>query len=204
MRKRWTVYLTAVAVVISLGMWGMLLTASGGATAKATFAGGCFWCMEEVFEGVGGVVSVTSGYTGGQVANPTYKDVSAGITGHAEAVEVIYDPTKVTYEELLEVFWRNVDPLTPNQQFCDFGQQYRSAIFYHDDAQKQAAEASKKAIEQSKRFHEPIVTQLVPAGQFFTAEEYHQDFYKKNPFRYKAYKYNCGRAQRLSELWEKS
>ncbi len=204
MRKRWTVYVTAVAVAISLGMWGMLLTASGGATAKATFAGGCFWCMEEVFESVGGVMSVTSGYTGGQVPNPSYQDVSAGITGHAEAVEVIYDPTKVTYEKLLEVFWRNVDPLTPNQQFCDFGQQYRSAIFYHDDAQKQAAEASKKAIEQSKRFHEPIVTQLVPAGQFFTAEEYHQDFYKKNPFRYKAYKYNCGRAQRLSELWEKS
>ncbi len=204
MRKQWTVYLTAFAVAISVGMWGMLLSASEGATAKATFAGGCFWCMEEVFEGVNGVVTVTSGYIGGQVANPTYKDVSAGITGHAESVEVLYDPSKVTYEQLLDVFWRNVDPITPNQQFCDFGTQYRSAIFYHDEAQKQAAEASKKTIEQSKRLHESIVTQIVAATQFYPAEEYHQDFYKKNPFRYKVYKYNCGRAQRLSELWEKS
>lgn len=203
MQRKWIMYLTACAVAISAGMWGMLLSTSGGATAKATFAGGCFWCMEEVFEGVAGVVSVTSGYTGGQVANPSYQDVSAGITGHAESVEVLYDPSKVTYAQLLDVFWRNVDPITPNQQFCDFGTQYRSAIFYHDDAQKLAAESSKKAIEQSKRFHEPIVTQIVAAGQFYPAEEYHQDFYKKNPFRYKAYKYNCGRAQRLSDLWEK-
>lgn len=204
MSRKWTVYVTAFAVALSLGMWGMLLSASGGATAQATFAGGCFWCMEEVFEGVTGVISVTSGYTGGQVPNPTYKDVSAGITGHAESVEVLYDPSKVTYEQLLDVFWHNVDPITPNQQFCDFGSQYRSVIFYHDEAQKQAAESSKKTLEQSKRFREPIVTQIVAATTFYPAEEYHQDFYKKNPFRYKAYKYNCGRAQRLSDLWGKS
>ena len=204
MCREWTMYLTAFGVAVTLGLWGMLLSATGGTPAKATFAGGCFWCMEEVFEAVEGVISVTSGYTGGQVANPSYKDVSAGITGHAEAVEVLYDPAKVTYEQLLDVFWRNVDPVTPNQQFCDVGVQYRSAIFYHDDVQKRAAESSKAAIEQSKRFHEPIVTQIAAGSQFFPAEEYHQDFYKKNPFRYKAYKFNCGRAQRLSDLWGKS
>ncbi|TKB74715.1 MAG: peptide-methionine (S)-S-oxide reductase MsrA [Nitrospira sp.] len=204
MDRKWTIYLTAFGVAVTLGLWGMLHSATGGATAKATFAGGCFWCMEEVFEGVGGVVSVTSGYTGGQAANPGYKDVSAGTTGHAEAIEVLYDPTKVTYEQLLDVFWRNVDPLTPDRQFCDVGTSYRTMIFYHDDAQKRAAESTKTAIERSKRFREPIVTQIVAASQFYPAEEYHQDFYKKNPFRYKAYKFNCGRAQRLSDLWGKS
>ncbi len=172
--------------------------------AKATFAGGCFWCMEEAFEEVEGVVSVTSGYIGGQKANPSYEEVSAGGTGHAEAVEILYDPAKVTYSKLLEIFWRNIDPTTPDRQFCDGGNQYRSAIFYLDDQQKRLAEESRQAVEKSKPFKERIVTQIVPASAFYVAEDYHQDFYKKNPFRYKFYKYNCGRAQRLEELWGKS
>jgi peptide-methionine (S)-S-oxide reductase len=140
---------------------------------------------------------------GGTVANPSYEDVSAGRTGHAESVEVVYDPAKVSYQKLLEAFWRNVDPVTPNAQFCDHGSQYRAAVFFQNDEEKRGAEASKQAIEQSKRFKDPIVTQIVMAAQFYPAEEYHQDFYKKNPIRYKFYKYNCGRAQRLEELWGK-
>jgi peptide-methionine (S)-S-oxide reductase len=169
--------------------------------AKAAFAGGCFWCMEEAFEKVPGVTSVTSGYMGGRVENPSYEQVSAGGTGHAEAVEVLYDPQKVSYAKLLEAFWHNVDPVTPNAQFCDHGSQYRAVIFYQTDAEKRMAEESKRTIEQSKRFPQPIVTELVMASQFYPAEDYHQDFYKKNPIRYKFYKYNCGRAQRLEELW---
>ncbi|HJR77699.1 MAG TPA: peptide-methionine (S)-S-oxide reductase MsrA [Nitrospiraceae bacterium] len=186
---------------------GILLSTGTGRTAdqqglaKAVFAGGCFWCMEEVFENVDGVVLVVSGYMGGTLANPSYEEVSAGGTGHAESVEVLYDPAKVTYAKLLEAFWRNVDPVTPNAQFCDHGSQYRSAIFYLDDEQKRQAEDSKAALEQAKRFHEPIVTQIVKAGRFYPAEEYHQDFYKRNPIRYKFYKYSCGRAQRLEALW---
>jgi peptide-methionine (S)-S-oxide reductase len=159
--------------------------------------------MEEAFEKVEGVRSVTSGYMGGTVANPSYEDVSAGRTGHAESIEVAYDPTKVSYRKLLDIFWFNVDPITPNAQFCDHGSQYRSAIFFQTDEEKREAEASKQAIEQSRRFNEPIVTQIVMASQFYPAEEYHQDFYKKNPIRYKFYKYNCGRAQRLEALWGK-
>jgi peptide-methionine (S)-S-oxide reductase len=177
---------------------------SGGTTqglAKATLAGGCFWCMEEALDKVEGVVSTTSGYTGGRQANPTYEEVSAGTTGHAESVQVVYDPAKVTYAKLLEVFWRNIDPTTPARQFCDKGTQYRSAIFYHDETQKRLAEESKKALEQSKPFKEPIVTEIVPVSEFYPAEDYHQNFYQKNPIRYKFYKYNCGRAQRLKELW---
>lgn len=170
---------------------------------KATFAGGCFWCMEEAIEGIEGVVSVTSGYTGGHKANPDYEEVSAGGTGHAEAVEILYDPAKVSYAKLLEIFWRNIDPTTPDRQFCDGGNQYRSAIFYQNETQKRLAEESKQAVEKSKPFKEPIVTQIVPASAFYVAEQYHQDFYKKNPIRYKFYKYNCGRAQRLEELWGK-
>lgn len=169
--------------------------------AKAYFAGGCFWCMEEAFEKVAGVTAVVSGYMGGTVKSPSYEDVSSGRTGHAESVEVQYEPSKVSYSQLLEAFWRNVDPVTANAQFCDHGSQYRAAIFYRNEEEKQAAEDSKRAIEQSKRFKEPIVTQLAPAGEFYPAEEYHQDFYKKNPIRYKFYKYNCGRAQRLEVLW---
>jgi peptide-methionine (S)-S-oxide reductase len=178
--------------------------AESGEPAKAYFAGGCFWCMEEVFEKVDGVVAAVSGYMGGTVQDPSYEDVSSGRTGHAESVEVLYDPSKVTYNQLLEAFWRNVDPITPNAQFCDHGTQYRAAIFYQNDQEKRFAEESKQAIEQSKRFSQPIVTQIVMASRFYVAEEYHQDFYKKNPIRYKFYKYNCGRAQRLDELWGKS
>lgn len=172
--------------------------------AKAYFAGGCFWCMEEAFEKVDGVIAAVSGYMGGTVQNPSYEEVSSGRTGHAESIEVLYDPSKVTYNQLLEAFWRNVDPITPTAQFCDHGTQYRAAIFYQNDQEKRFAEESKQAIEQSKRFTQPIVTQIVMASQFYPAEEYHQDFYKKNPIRYKFYKYNCGRAQRLDELWGKS
>jgi len=172
--------------------------------AKATFAGGCFWCMEEAFEPVEGVVSVVSGYTGGHVENPTYEQVSAGGTGHTESIEVIFDPQKVSYEHLLEIFWRNVDPTTPNAQFCDHGNQYRTAIFYHDEVQQQLIEVSKKKIEISKNFPESIVTEVAPASAFYPAEEYHQDFYSKNPVRYKYYKWNCGRAKRLEQLWGKS
>lgn len=168
---------------------------------KAFFAGGCFWCMEEAFEKVPGVGSVRSGYMGGRVENPSYEQVSGGGTGHAEAVEVSYDPQKVSYGALLEAFWHNVDPVTPNAQFCDHGSQYRAVIFYQTDDQKRLAEEAKRALEQSRRFTQPIVTELVMASQFYPAEDYHQDFYKKNPIRYKFYKYNCGRVQRLEELW---
>ena len=175
--------------------------ADPSALAKAFFAGGCFWCMEEVFEKVPGVISVTSGYMGGRVENPSYEQVSGGGTGHAEAVEVSYDPQKVSYAKLLDAFWRNVDPVTANAQFCDHGSQYRAVIFYQTDAEKRLAEESKRTLEQSKRFAQPIETELVMASRFYPAEDYHQDFYKKNPIRYKFYKYNCGRAQRLEELW---
>ena len=168
-------------------------------TAKATFAGGSFWCMEPPFDKLDGVISTISGYAGGKKKNPTYEEVSAGNTGHAEVVQVTYDPKKITYEKLLEVFWRNVDPLTPNRQFCDVGSQYRTAIFYHDETQKRLAEESKKAL--SKRFKEPIVTEIVAASEFYPAEDYHQDYYTKNPLRYKYYRYSCGRDQRLEALW---
>ena len=169
--------------------------------AKATFAGGCFWCMEAPFDAVRGVVSTTSGYTGGRVRNPTYEMVSAGVTGHAEAVQVLYDPGKVSYAQLLEVFWHNIDPLAKNAQFCDHGTQYRSAIFFHDEEQQRLAEQSKKALEESKRFPKPIVTEIVAASEFYAAEEYHQDFYKKSAFRYNSYRMGCGRDRRLKELW---
>jgi peptide-methionine (S)-S-oxide reductase len=172
-------------------------------TAKATFAGGCFWCMEPPFDKVDGVLSTTSGYIGGTRKNPTYEEVSAGGTGHAEAVEIVYDPSRVTYEKLLDVFWHNVDPLTPNAQFCDHGDQYRSAIFFHDDEQQRLAEKSKKDLEASGRFAQPIVTQIVPAAEFWPAEEYHQDYATKNPVRYGYYRYRCGRDQRLEQLWGK-
>ena len=175
--------------------------AKGDALEKATFAGGCFWCMEEAFDKVDGVVSTTSGYTGGRTKAPTYEDVSAGGTGHAESVDVLYDPARVTYAKLLDVFWRNIDPTTPDRQFCDQGNQYRSAIFYHDETQKRLAEESKKALEKARPFKGMIVTEIVPASVFYPAEEYHQNFHEKNPVRYKLYKFGCGRAQRLKELW---
>lgn len=168
---------------------------------KATFAGGCFWCMQHPFDELEGVVSTAPGYTGGRKNNPTYKEVSAGGTGHAEAVEILYDPKKISYEKLLDVFWRNIDPTAADHQFCDYGDPYRSEIFHHNDDQRRLAEQSKAAIERSKPFKEPIVTKITPATTFYRAEEYHQDYYKKNPIRYKFYRHNCGRDQRLKELW---
>ena len=167
----------------------------------ATFAGGCFWCMEEAYDKLEGVVSTTSGYTGGHLKNPTYKEVSAGRTGHAEVVQVLYNPKIISYEGLLESFWRNIDPTTHDRQFCDVGTQYRPAIFYHTEEQKKLAEVSKEKLKRTKPFKEPILTELVHASEFYPAEEYHQNFYQKNPLRYKFYKYTCGRKQRLKELW---
>ena len=175
--------------------------AAPAATAVATFAGGCFWCMEPPFDAVPGVMSTRSGYTGGHVPNPTYEQVSAGGTGHAESVEVVYDPARVRFETLLEVFWHNVDPTVTDRQFCDHGHQYRTAIFYHDEAQRRAAEASRDALLKDPRFKGGIATEIVPAGPFYPAEEYHQDYYRKNPLRYKFYRYTCGRDQRLEEIW---
>ena len=202
-------------IVLVVAILGLLFTAyaekseerktgSDKSLAIATFAGGCFWCMEPPYDKLDGVISTTSGYTGGQKKNPTYEEVSGGTTGHAEAVQVAYDPTKVSYEKLLEVFWQNIDPFTPNAQFCDHGSQYRSAIFYHDEEQKRLAEASKQELEKSGRFTQPIVTEIVPAGEFYPAEDYHQDYYQNNPTRYKYYRYRCGRDARLEEIWGKA
>lgn len=169
--------------------------------ARAIFAGGCFWCMEPPYDKLEGVISTTSGYIGGHTPNPTYDEVTSGKTGHAEAVEVVYDPAKVSYNKLLEVFWRNIDPTTPDRQFCDVGSQYRSAIFYQDEEQKRLAEASRAELEKTKPFPQPIVTEIVAASTFTPAEEYHQDYYLKNPIRYRFYRFTCGRDQRLEELW---
>jgi peptide methionine sulfoxide reductase msrA/msrB len=167
----------------------------------ATFAGGCFWCVESDFEKVDGVVEAISGYTGGDKPDPTYKEVSAGGTGHAEAVQVRYDPAKITYRELLDVFWRHVDPTDAGGQFVDRGSQYRTAIFYHDEEQRRIAEESKAQLEKSGRFSEPVVTEIAPLGEFYTAEEYHQDYYDKNPLRYKFYRLGSGRDQFLNRTW---
>ena len=171
--------------------------------ARATFAGGCFWCMEPPFEKIPGVQSVTSGYAGGRVKNPSYEAVSSGGTGHAESVQVAYDPSRVSYEQLLEVFWRNVDPTDKGGQFCDRGNQYRTAIFSEGESQKQAATESKAALESSGVLGKPIVTEVVPLDAFYPAEAYHQDFYKKDPLRYNSYRAGCGRDQRLAQLWGK-
>jgi peptide-methionine (S)-S-oxide reductase len=172
------------------------------ATAVATFASGCFWCTESDFEKVPGVVEAVSGYIGGQTENPTYRQVSSGGTGHTEAVQLRYDPTAVTYERLLDVYWRNVDPVDAGGQFCDRGDQYRSGIFVHDDKQRQAALESKAALDKAGRFGKPIVTEVVEASTFYPAEDYHQDYAKKNPLRYTYYRNGCGRDQRLEELWK--
>jgi peptide-methionine (S)-S-oxide reductase len=171
------------------------------ATEKATFAGGCFWCMEPPFDAVPGVISTTSGYIGGRTVNPTYEQVSSGTTGHTEAVQVVYDPARVSYEKLLEVFWVNIDPTVRDRQFCDAGPQYRTGIFVHTDAQRKAAEASRAAVERTKPFKAPVVTPIEMAGTFYAAEDYHQDYYLKNPVRYKFYRNGCGRDARLRELW---
>lgn len=182
--------------------WPLGLAAAGPPKpALATFAGGCFWCTESDFEKVPGVLSAVSGYTGGTVANPGYKAVSDGETGHAEAVEVRFDPEKVSYEKLLDVFWKSIDPTVKDRQFCDVGNQYRSGIFFHGDDQRRLAQASKAAIEKSKRFPGPIYTEIVKAGTFYPAEDYHQDYYKKNSIKYKFYRSGCGRDKRLKDLW---
>jgi peptide-methionine (S)-S-oxide reductase len=175
--------------------------AAATATVKATFAGGCFWCVEEAFDKVPGVVSSISGYIAGHTKNPTYEQVSTGRTGHTEAVQIEYDPKKVSYEKLLDVFWRNIDPTQKDAQFCDVGSQYRSGIFFHDAEQRRLAEASKAALAKNKPFKGEIVTEITQATQFYAAEDYHQDYYLKNPVRYKFYKTGCGREARLKELW---
>lgn len=176
-----------------------LATDADAVTRTAVFAGGCFWCMEPPFEKLNGVSSVVSGYIGGSVRNPTYEQVSAGRTGHTEAVEITYDPAKVTYAQLLDIFWHNIDPLTANAQFCDHGPQYRSEIFPANAEERAAAESSKRAI--AAKLKRPVVTEITDASTFFPAEEYHQDYYKKNPVRYKFYRTSCGRDSRLKELW---
>lgn len=174
---------------------------SGSPAGIATFAGGCFWCTEADFDKMPGVISTTSGYIGGKTVNPTYKQVSGGKTGHIEAVQVRFDPAKTSFSKLLTAFWPTIDPLTPNRQFCDDGSQYRSAIFYHDADQQRQAEASKVELAASGRFTQPIVTEILPATTFYPAEEYHQDYYIKNPIRYSYYRSNCGRDARLAEVW---
>jgi peptide-methionine (S)-S-oxide reductase len=167
----------------------------------AIFAGGCFWSMQKAFDGVPGVVSATAGYAGGGKENPTYEQVSSGRTGHAESVQVIYDPARISYDTLLDVYWHHIDPLTPNQAFCDRGVQYRSIIFFGDAEQKRLAEASRRALDRSGRFSTPVVTVIEKATRFYPAEEYHQQFYKKNPAHYEAYRIGCRRDERLRQLW---
>jgi peptide-methionine (S)-S-oxide reductase len=201
--RRTILYLTAAATLAAFS--GAATAQTGGGPqprlAIATFAGGCFWCMEAPFDKLDGVVSVTVGYTGGAKQNPTYEQVSAGSTGHAESVQLTYDPGKIGYAKLLDVFWHNIDPVTPNAQFCDHGNQYRSAVFYREEEQKRLAEASKAELAKSARFKQPIVTEIVPASTFWPAEDYHQHYYLKNPLRYKFYRTACGRDRRLEELW---
>jgi peptide-methionine (S)-S-oxide reductase len=189
------------AVWLALGAGAEAQQSEPPKTAIATFAGGCFWCVEADFDKVPGVIRTTSGYTGGHTEEPSYEEVSRGGTGHAEAVQVVFDPAKVSYEKLLDAFWHNIDPLAKNRQFCDHGDQYRTAIFYHDETQHRLAEQSKAAVQ--ARFKSPVVTKVTAAGPFYNAEEYHQDYYLKNPIRYKFYRFNCGRDARLEELWGK-
>jgi peptide-methionine (S)-S-oxide reductase len=203
----WVAPVAALLLAAALPGARAQTTAAGAApaaTAKATFAGGCFWCVEADFDKVPGVKSTTSGYTGGQVPNPSYAQVSARGSGHAEAVEIVFDPAVVSYGRLLEIYWRSIDPTTRDRQFCDVGSPYRTAIFVHDEQQLKAARESLAALEQRKPFPEPIVTQIVPAGPFYPAEDYHQDYYRKNPLRYQLYRSGCGRDARLQQLWGKA
>ncbi|MEX1245927.1 MAG: peptide-methionine (S)-S-oxide reductase MsrA [Thermoanaerobaculia bacterium] len=192
MKSTRAIGLTAVTLLLLAG-------ALHAKPAKAVFAGGCFWCMEGPFEKLPGVSGVISGYSGGARPNPTYEEVGSGGTGHAESVEVIYDPARVSYEKLLEVFWHNIDPLSANGQFCDRGEQYRSIVFYGNENERRLAEESKKKVEQ--RLNAKVVTEIVPAAAFYRAEEYHQDYSRKNPLRYGFYRKSCGRDARLAELW---
>lgn len=198
----------AAAALVTTGA-GVSAQKAGGETAAApdrhvaTFAGGCFWCMEPPFDKIDGVISTISGYMGGKELNPTYQQVASGQTGHTEVVQITYDPTKVTYEKLVDVFWRNIDPLDAGGQFCDRGSQYRTGVFVHDEAQKRAALESKKKIDASGQLKKPVVTEITQAGIFTAAEEYHQDFYKKNPGHYARYRAGCGRDARLEAVWGK-
>lgn len=185
-------------------LFACLLPAAGTAADKletAIFAGGCFWCMEPPYDKLDGVVETTSGYTDGHKKNPTYKQVSAGTTGHTEAIRIRYNPDKVSYQQLLDIFWKNIDPTVRDRQFCDKGSQYRSGIYTLNEEQHRLAEASRKLLDSNKPFTEKIVTEIKPATTFYPAETYHQDYYRKNPLRYKFYRYSCGRDQRLEELW---
>jgi len=192
----------ALIALLAMTAFPTLAQTRAPSVAIATFAGGCFWCMEPPFDKLDGVISTTSGYTGGHVENPTYSQVSDGGTGHAESVEIRYDPNKVSYEKLLDVFWHNIDPLAKDRQFCDSGTQYRSAVFYHDEDQRALAIASRDRLAKEKGWD--IQTEIVPATKFYPAEEYHQDYYLKNPVRYKYYRNGCGRDQRLEQLWGSS
>ena len=190
--------------ILSLLCLLLLSLPTHAATSLATFAGGCFWCMEPPFDKLDGVLSTTSGYTDGHKIDPTYKEVSAGTTGHTEAIQIEYDPDIISYEKLLAVFWKNIDPTALDYQFCDHGSQYRSGIFYHDELQKNAAEKSLAALKKTKPFAQDVVTEITAASRFYPAEDYHQDYYQKNPLRYKYYRYACGRDSRLDELWGKN
>ncbi len=181
---------------------GMMVNASAAGSATAIFAGGCFWCTEADFEKLPGVISAESGYTGGKESNPTYNDVSAGITGHTEAVRVTYDPAKVNYAQLVNYFWKTIDPTAKDRQFCDSGSQYRSGIYWQNEEERKVAETSRTALLSSKKFKE-IHTEIAAASTFYPAEEYHQDYYKKNPVRYNYYRHGCGRDARLEEIWGK-
>jgi peptide-methionine (S)-S-oxide reductase len=195
--------------VMTLGLLGVVHADSGNTLSgtpaskyeKATFAGGCFWCMVPPFENLDGVISVTSGYTGGTEKDPAYESVSSGRTGHAEAIEILYDPAKISYGELLKVFWRNIDPTRKDAQFADVGSQYRTAVFYHNEEQRRLAAESKQSLESSGKYDKPIVTEITPAGPFYKAEAYHQDYHKKNPIRYKIYRHGSGRDQYLEKVW---
>lgn len=202
-------FLFSIFILISIGqnIWAEETAeqalAAQNKIEKATFAGGCFWCMETPFEKLKGVQEVISGFTGGSKLNPTYREVSAGGTGHCESVEVVYDPEQITYEQLLDVFWHNIDPTDPQGQFVDKGDQYRSAIFYHNEEQKRLAQDSKKKLEASGKFTKPIVTEITQASDFYPAENYHQNFYKTHPYQYKFYRFNSGRDRFLDKVWGK-
>jgi methionine-S-sulfoxide reductase len=210
MRKRLTILISLFGLLLTTLLFaamdeqsisGEKMTMNNMKTARAIFAGGCFWCMEPPFEKLEGVLSVTSGFTGGQLNNPSYNQVSAGGTGHTEAIEIVYDPAKTSYPELLEVFWRQIDPTDAGGQFVDRGSQYRSGIYPLDAEQQRLAEESKQNLAASGRFDRPIVTEIIPATAFYTAENYHQDYYKKNPVRYKFYRYGSGRDRFLERVW---
>jgi peptide-methionine (S)-S-oxide reductase len=201
MRRMMTRWLAGLALVAAV--FGAAIAQTAPKTETAIFAGGCFWCTEADFDKVPGVISTTSGFIGGKVANPSYQQVTTGTTGHTEAVEIVFDPAKVTYQQLLDIFWRNHDPLAKDRQFCDRGDMYRPGIFFQGDEQRRLAEASKQKVQQ--RFAPRMVhTEITKAGPFYKAEDYHQDFHEKNPVRYKLYRFNCGRDQRLEELWGKA